>query len=156
MANTYDQLTKDYYRQLYILIGVSVVALGLLVAVIVLARKGNGSGPSGFGKGKGKEQKPDDDQRWTETEEEIPTSKIKRYSREEYDRQSSGTEPDPDYQEESMDEPVYAGDAEQKAMEEDDFIEETSLEDFERDLKSNEAGNSEKDEDDFEFLDLDD
>jgi hypothetical protein len=184
MANTYDQLTKDYYRQFYILIAVSVMALGLLVAVIVLVRRGNGSGPSRPGRdksGKGKEQKPADDRLWAEPEEEIPTSKIKRYSREEFDRQSSGTELDPEYQEESMDEPDYAEDEGQEVQEEDDFLEEASLEDLERDLTSSGAGRSgkpkgkggsrpgnkepegfkeeeelTKDEDDFEFLDLDD
>lgn len=184
MANTYDQLTKDYYRQLYLLIGVSVVALGLLVAVIVLARKGNGSGPSrpGSGRsGKGKEQELEDNRLWAEPEEEIPSSKIKRYSREEFDRQSSQTGLEPEYLEETLDEPLYSEDAVQEVQEEDDFIEETSLEDFERDLKSSGAGNSgkprekggsgpvhkepdditeteehDKDEDDFEYLDLDD
>jgi len=187
MANTYDQLAKDYYRQLYLLIGVSVVALGLLVAVIVLARKGNGSGSGRPGSGRsGKGKEPEDNRLWAEPEEEIPTSKIKRYSREEFDRQNSQTELDPEYQEETLDEPLYADDAEQEVrkeddFEEDDFIEETSLEDFERDLKSSGEGNSgkprekggsrpvqkepdefseteepDKDEDDFEYLDLDD
>ncbi|MDR1769042.1 MAG: cadherin-like beta sandwich domain-containing protein [Hungatella sp.] len=175
MANTYDRLTRDYYRQFYILIAVSVAALGLLVAVIVLVRKGNGSGPILPGRdssGKGKEPKPADDRLWDEPEEEIPTSKIKRYSREEFDRQNLRTGLDPEYQEEYVDEPDYGDGEEAEIRDEDDFIEEASLEELERDLTSSVEDHSgkpkgkggqrqdyrepAKDEDDFEFLDLDD
>lgn len=184
MANTYNNLTRDYRIQFFILIVVSVMALGLLVTVIVLVRKGNESGPKRPGKGslrKGKEQKADDDKSFMEPEEEIPTSRIKRYSREEFDRENFNAEISPEYQEEFVDEPELSDLEEQKEPEEDDFIVEGSLEDLERNLVSNEEKHLEKpkeksgekpdekeiekskkpeknvkDEDDFEFLDLDD
>ena len=199
MANTYNDLTKDYRMQFYILIVVSVVALGLLVAVIVLVRKGSGSGPGRTGRdglGKGREPKAADDRVWAEPEDEIPTSRIKRYTREEFDKESSKTgsinaessEDDipkakmrSEYEEEYMDELEYRDAGEQEAREEDDFIMEGSLEDLERDLSTSvekppvkhkgkdnprpdrkeperfkEALEPSEDEDDFEFLDLDD
>ena len=194
MVNTYNQLTKDYRIQFYILIAVSVMALGLLVAVIILVRKGGRSDPGRSGRdsmGKGKTEKAADGRMWAETEEEIPASKIKRYTREEFDRENSKSEGfradgpaspiSPEYQEESMDMPVDMAEGEQENPEEDDFILESSLEDLERNLalsqerhpvKTNgksgqrplgkergrfqEVEESGEDEDDFEFLDLDD
>ncbi|GLC79171.1 cadherin-like beta sandwich domain-containing protein [Lacrimispora brassicae] len=204
MANTYNELTKDYRMQFYLLIAVSVMALGLLVVVIVLVRKGSRSGPDRPGKDslrKGKEQKTADDRLWAEPEEEIPASRIKRYTREEFDKEnlkaedsrgessrgeSSGSESSrskirPEYQEEFMDEPDDREAGEQEALEEDDFILEASLEDLERDLafsgerhpvkpkgkggtrpeskepkRFKEVEEPAEDEDDFEFLDLDD
>lgn len=182
MADTYNELTKDYHTQFYILIAVSVLALALLVVVIILLRKGNGSGfnrPEKGSSGRGKKEKAVDDRFYDEPEEEIPASKIKRYSREEYDRESSNIQISPEYQEEGMDEPGYirAGTTE----DEDDFIIEASLEDVERDLvshiekspakpegtadaepkrekenRSAETAETVNDEDDFEFMDLDD
>lgn len=189
MANTYNELTRDYRMQFYILIAVSVVALGLLVAVIVLVRKGSGSGPDRPRKdrlGKGKEQKTAENRLWAEPEEEVPPSKIKRYTREEFDRENSIAETSKadmksEYEEEYMDELDYTGEEKQEAQDEDDFIVETDLEDLERDLTFSgvrqsmkpkgkgsarpvdkepkhfiEPEESVEDEDDFEYLDLDD
>ena len=195
MANTYNDLTKDYRMQFYILIVVSVVALGLLITLIVLVRKGGGSGPGrmdGDSSEKRKGRKKADDRLWADPEEEIPSSRIKRYTREEFDRESTnigdsiaedsdGNIPKykmmPEHEEEYRDKPDYEPGNEQ--VEEDDFIMEGSLEDLERNLSSasempliNSKGKKDlgmeikeleyskeetsEDEDDFEFLDLDD
>ncbi|MFT4005309.1 MAG: cadherin-like beta sandwich domain-containing protein [Lacrimispora sp.] len=182
IADTYNSLIKDYHLQFYILIAVSILALVLLVVVIVLLRKGNGRDFKKPDKGGSSE-----DRLYDEPEEEIPSSKIKRYSREEYDREASNPERDFLYEEEEADKPGRFGNAaEDEPMEdvtedsvtddmmgdagdEDDFIMEASLEDMERDLISRKNGSAgtkrenesrsaktEKDEDDFEFIDLDD
>ncbi|MEY8356362.1 cadherin-like beta sandwich domain-containing protein [Lachnospiraceae bacterium 54-53] len=182
MTAAYDKLTKDYRIQFYILIAVSVLALALLVVVILLIRKGNRTDPGRRDKGgfkTGKKKDEPDDGFYDEPGEEIPDSRIKRYSREEYDRESSNIQISPEYEEEGTDEPGYFGSG--ATEDEDDFIIEASLEDVERDLVSHmekspakpegrgkaepkrENGNrSERKtesldgEDDFEYMDLDD
>lgn len=184
MAATYNELTRDYHIQFYILIAVSVLALALLVAVIVLIRKGKGSGSDWPDKGsseKEKKQKAADDRFYDEPEEEIPASKIKRYSREEFDRESAKGRIRPEYPEEELDEPDFVNGSLPEPEEEDDFIMEASLEEMERDLASQteerpvkpkgkadarpgrgkgdmpvDSVESLNDEDGFEFMDLDD
>ena len=187
IADTYNALIKDYHLQFYILIAVSILALVLLVVVILLLRKGNGRDFKKPDKGGSSE-----DKFYDEPEEEIPSSKIKRYSREEYDREASNPEKDFRYEEEEADKPgrfgysaedepledvtedferedSVADDMTEDAEDEDDFIMEASLEDMERDLISRKNGpagtkrenesrsaKTVKDEDDFEFIDLDD
>lgn len=172
LTKTYNSLTKDYRIQFYILIAVSVMALALLVAVILLLRRGNGSGKSGLqAEGTGNERNP-------KPEEELPSSRIKRYSREEFDKTSPEIMPVFEESEITMDRPESL---QANEPEDDDFIVESSLEDVERDLASHMAerpagekesdtkrsnreensrqskqGESSGEEDDFEFMDLDD
>jgi hypothetical protein len=181
LSTTYNSLTKDYRIQFYILIAVSVMALVLLVVVILLLRRGNGSGKSGLqaeSTGNGRSRKSEDSQYYNETEEELPASRIKRYSREEFDKTSSENMSIPEETEITMDRPESL---QVEEAEDDDFIVESSLEDVERDLASHmeerparkkesdtERPNREKasrpskqgepsgEEDDFEFMDLDD
>ncbi len=163
LTKTYNSLTKDYRIQFYILIVVSVIALALLVAVILLLRRGKDSG-------NGSKPTPEGNQNYHEPEEELPSSRIKRYSREEFDKTSPEIKPVSGEPEITMDKP-----------EEDDFIVESSLEDVERALGSHKAerpavkkeaqmersgrqenvrqpkqDESSGAEDDFEFLDIDD
>lgn len=175
LSKTYNALTKDYRIQFYILIGVSVVALALLVLVILLLRRGNGSGKNGLqaestgSAGSGRTQTP---------EEELPSSRIKRYSREEFDHTSPEIMPVLEESEIMMDRPESL---QAEEPEDDDFIVESSLEDAERNLASQMAerparknesdtersnreinsrqtkqGEPSGEEDDFEFMDLDD
>lgn len=172
LTKTYNALTKDYRIQFYILIAVSVVALVLLVAVILLLRRGNGSGKNGL------EAESTGNGRMPAPEEEVPSSRIKRYSREEFDHTSPEIMPVSEESELIMDRPESL---QADGPEDDDFIVESSLEDVERDLasqmaerparkkesdteRSNREGNSRQtkqgepsgEEDDFEFMDLDD
>lgn len=164
LAKTYEALRKDYHIQFYVLIAVSVAGLGLLVALILLLRKGKGSGkdtPQREEFGSSRKQKTEEPRFYHEPEEEVPSSRIKRYSREEFDAVTDK----PDFlQKEEPDE-------------EDDFITESTLEEVEQELsfggptkRQPDAVSQEKDqtpampdqtdsseeEDDFEFLDLDD
>lgn len=139
MANTYNELVNDYHIQFYILIAVSILALVLLVTVIVLIRKG-GRSDSDWGNkgdsGKGNRRGASEDRFYNEPEEKMPTGRIKRYSREEFDRESSKIQIDPEYYEDVMDKPENR---------DDDFI-----------VASNLDTDILNEEDDFEFMDLDD
>lgn len=159
LTQTYNSLTKDYRIQFYLLIAVSVVALLLLVVVILLLRKGKGSGRNGLqaedtgGEGT---TASEDLRYYSEPEEELPSSRIKRYSREEFDKVSPEIMPEYKESERTMDrpEPLSA-----EEPEDDDFIVESSLEDIERNLASHVAERPAEpsgEEDDFEFMDLDD
>lgn len=156
LAKTYEALRKDYGMQFYILIAVSVMALVLLVIVILLLRKGN----DGPGKERSAKEDIEGGSRYYKEPEETPSGRIKRYSREEFDRESFETIPEVKRQEGSLDKPSI--NIEQAPAEDDDFLVESSLEDMERNLKSH--GQSSKavtkddpdEEDDFEFMDLDD
>lgn len=159
LTQTYNSLTKDYRIQFYLLIAVSVVALLLLVVVILLLRKGKGSGRNGLqaedtgGEGM---TASEDLKYYSEPEEELPSSRIKRYSREEFDKVSPEIMPEYKESERTMDrpEPLSA-----EEPEDDDFIVESSLEDIERNLASHVAERPAEpsgEEDDFEFMDLDD
>lgn len=159
LTQTYNSLTKDYRIQFYLLIAVSVVALLLLVVVILLLRKGKGSGRNGLqaedtgGEGT---TASEDLKYYSEPEEELPSSRIKRYSREEFDKVSPEIMPEYKESERTMDrpEPLSA-----EEPEDDDFIVESSLEDIERNLASHVAERPAEpsgEEDDFEFMDLDD
>lgn len=159
LTQTYNSLTKDYRIQFYLLIAVSVVALLLLVVVILLLRKGKGSGRNGLqAEDTGGEGTPasEDLKYYSEPEEELPSSRIKRYSREEFDKVSPEIMPEYKESERTMDrpEPLSA-----EEPEDDDFIVESSLEDIERNLASHVAERPAEpsgEEDDFEFMDLDD
>lgn len=159
LTQTYNSLTKDYRIQFYLLIAVSVVALLLLVVVILLLRKGKGSGRNGLqaedtgGEGT---TASEDLKYYSEPEEELPSSRIKRYSREEFDKVSPEIMPEYKESERTMDrpEPLSA-----EEPEDDDFIVESSLEDIERNLASHVAERPAEpsgEEEDFEFMDLDD
>lgn len=174
LAKTYEALRKDYSMQFYILIAVSVMALVLLVIVILLLRKGN----NGSRRDHSVKGDPEGSNRFYKDPEEAPESRIKRYSREEFDRESFETIPEVKRPERNMDKPVQ--NPVQELEEDDDFIVESSLEDVERNLSSHVShGQSRKrptqprrpdngqsseplkkddqdEEDDFEFMDLDD
>ena len=164
LAKTYEALRKDYHIQFYVLIAVSVAGLGLLVALILLLRKSKGSGkdtPQREEFGNSRKQKTEEPRFYHEPEEEVPSSRIKRYSREEFDAVADK----PDFlQKEEPDE-------------EDDFITESTLEEVEQELSFGgptkrqsdvvsrvkdqtpampDQTDSSEEEDDFEFLDLDD
>lgn len=136
MANTYNRLTRDYRIQFYLLIAVSLVSIALFVLVILLLRKGRpprGEKTEGRSFKKSKEIN-DTNAYYEEPEETAPVSKVKRYTREEFDQEAliPSTEISDDTN-----------------LEEDDFIFETSLEDMEKSPDS-------KEDDDFEFFDLND
>lgn len=136
MANTYNRLTRDYRIQFYLLIAVSLVSLVLFVLVIILLRKGR---PSKGEKREEKNYKKDKeinevDTYYEEPETEVPVSKVKRYTREEFDQEAL----------------IPSSEITNKTdPEEEDFIFETSLEDMEKSADS-------KEDDDFEFFDLND
>ncbi|WP_124067553.1 cadherin-like beta sandwich domain-containing protein [Clostridium sp. E02] len=152
LEKSYQKLNGNYRLQFFILIGLGVLVLVLLVIIILLVKKGNGQGPgrtdaSGNRGGKrGRRQRPEEEDRFEpKPEEQIPSSKIKRYSREEFNQEQFHNPMESDS--------------------EDDFMVETSLEDMERDLTAErnteynnhiEAKTQESLDDDFEFVDLDD
>lgn len=174
LAKTYEALRKDYSMQFYILIAVSVMALVLLVIVILLLRKGN----NGSGRDHSVKGDPEGGNRFYKDPEEAPDSRIKRYSREEFDRESFETIPEIKRPERNMDKPNP--NPVQEVEEDDDFIVESSLEDVERNLSSHVSHgqprkrptqskmpdngpssepmkkDDQDEEDDFEFMDLDD
>lgn len=126
IALTYNELARDYHIQFYALIAVSALALVLLVLAIFLVRKSRFKTPGGK---REKEEFFDEP-----IEEEEPAARVRRYSREEFDKEAM----------------------------KDDFFEEASLEEMEQKLKRPKtAEKTDKpkkngEDDDFEFIDLDD
>lgn len=182
LVKTYEALRKDYGMQFYIMIGVSVIALVLLVSVILLLKKGNnGSGNDRSTKdnsegSRKKKSGVEENRFYKEPEADVPDSRIKRYSRDEFDRESLETISETKRPERNVDKPSGI---DREIPDEADFIVESSLEDVERDLATHVAQNqtrkkpaepeaaakesnpklvkeSDEDEDDFEFMDLDD
>lgn len=182
LVKTYEALRKDYGMQFYIMIGVSVIALVLLVVVILLLKKGNnGSGNDrsvrdDLENSRKKKSGTEDSHFYKEPEAEAPGSRVKRYSRDEFDREALETIPETKRPERNLDKPSASR---REMQDEDDFIVESSLEDVERDLATHVAQDqvrkrpvepkipekesiskpvkeSDQDEDDFEFMDLDD
>lgn len=154
LEKSYKKLNGNYRLQFFVLIGFGVLVLVLLVIIILLVKKGKGQGPGGTdvsgnrGGKRGRRQRPEEEDRFEmkpEEEEHIPSSKIKRYSREEFNQ-------------EQLHNPMESDSV-------DDFMVETSLEDIERDITvernteyNNHMETSEQEslDDDFEFMDLDD
>lgn len=147
IAHTYNELARDYQTQFYILIAVSSLALILLVVVILLILKGGGKSrpdrreEKDLINGRKKRNRQED---FYEEPEEMEETKVKRYSREEFDHEAVRLQKEP----------------EEDALEEDDFAIETSLEEIEQELKEKVLNASEKqtdsEDEDFEFLDLND
>jgi hypothetical protein len=181
LVKTYEALRKDYGMQFYIMIGVSVIALVLLVALILLLKKGNnGSGKDRSTKddlegSRKKKSGVEENRFYKELEADVPDSRIKRYSRDEFDRESLETISETKRPERNVDKPSSI---DREIPDEDDFIVESSLEDVERELATQVTQNqtrkkpmepeaaekelspkpakeSDEDEDDFEFMDLD-
>lgn len=141
IAHTYNELVHDYQIQFYILIAVSALALILLAVVILLILKANGkNGPDrreerDLINGRKRSSSRED---FYDEPEEAEETRVKRYSREEFDHEAVRLPKEP----------------EKASFEEDDFAIETSLEEIEEELKKKVLDTSE--EEDFEFLDLDD
>lgn len=160
LTNSYSHLEKNYRIQFIILIAASILALILLIIVIVLVSKGSISKSNRYpkdGYGRGNRHKEDGDRFYDERQEERPAGRVKRYNREEFDNEYSDIQIDPEYFEDEMDEQDYGKDR-MPDDNEDDFIIEESLEDMDRQFGYNQEEpprNSIKNDDDFEFLDLD-
>ncbi len=144
IANTYNELISDYHIQFYILIAVSVLALVLLVVVIILVRRGVRADYDWEDKD-GSERENSmgavADRLYNEPEERMPAGRIRRYSREEFDRESSKIHIDPESFDDEMDMPEGNAAARQPH------------EDWNRPEQKTEPLDN---EDDFEFMDLDD
>ena len=176
IANTYDNLLKDYRIQFYILIAVSVLALALLVIVIFLIKRGNGPGPRQYERENPADfmndsDEPEEYMSYKErSKEPAPSTKVRRYSREEYKERERTGDLDFDFEDNNLDKP-NSFIPKSQSFEEDDFMEESSLEEMEEHL--NPAGRYRQtpkgvkksdshmefqsdEEDDFEFMNLDD
>lgn len=137
MALTYNELARDYHIQFYALIAVSTLALVLLVLAIILIRKGRFQAPE--------EKRRSREEFFDEPIQEEPPAKVRRYSREEFSEETLKRE--------------------QEEKDKEDFFEEASLEEMEQKLKKQKAPKQElpqdktgqeQEENDFEFIDLDD
>ncbi len=149
LANTYDSLVKDYRIQFYILIGVGLVALILFAVLVMMMKKGNGPGSGLPDKNR---VKPDDDgefrdENFREKTEDASPSRVRRYTREEFENK-------PSEDEEEFEDTISEDQRGYKSAPSDDaeFLQEVSLEEMEQDLSSYEI----EEDDDFEFIDLDD
>lgn len=114
--------------QRYLLIGVSLLAALLLIALIVLLIKGRG-GDGGGRRGSGRDKEQDMDERGTfPAYQEDRTSRVRQYTRQEYEERNRTDQNGAGFQTEKETAP--------KDAETDDFEMEASLEDFERKLTS--------------------
>lgn len=173
LAKTYSDLLKDYHLQFYILIAVSVLALALLVIVIFLIKRGGGPDLRPDEPLHDTKRKDEHKSRKESRAEDAPPAKVKRYSREEYSERERTGRLDSGFEDDIMDEPDTFIPKTPVYEEEDDFIEESSLEEMEQNLMPGErahqtqpkerTGNvrrnpkmNENEDDDFEFMDLDD
>ena len=98
LAKDYESLRKDYNLQFYMLIGVGVAALILLVVIIILLKNGGGNGGRG-GKRRDEEFKVrrDDEDIYEETVSQA--GRVRKYNRSEYnakDPEEESEEPLPD------------------------------------------------------------
>ncbi len=177
LANTYDSLVKDYRIQFYILIGVGLVALILFAVLVMMMKKGNGPGSGLPDKNR---VRPDDDgefrdENFREERRDAPPSRIRRYTREEFENtpsedlgesknmisedlrefESTSSEDRRGFEStRSEEQPEIRRKAEDEAeadIDDDEFLQEVSLEEMEQDLPSYEI----EEDDDFEFIDLD-
>jgi len=176
LAQTYSDLLKDYHLQFYILIAVSVLALALLIIVIFLIKRGGGSDIKPYDSGEpyhDTKKKDEPVSRRESRAQAAPPANVKRYSREEFDEKERTGSLYSDFEEDSMDRPDTFIPKTPAYEEEDDFMEESSLEEMEQNLmprkrvhqtqpkertgdtkRSREV--NENDDDDFEFMDLND
>jgi hypothetical protein len=176
LANTYSDLLKDYHLQFYILIAISVLALALLILVIFLIKRGGGSDlrPYDSQEPLHDTKKKDEPISRRENRAQVaPSAKVKRYSREEYSEKERTGSMYSDFEEDITDKPDTFIPKAPASEEEDDFMEESSLEEMELNLMpkkrahqtptnkrpgdAKRSGNmNENDDDDFEFMNLDD
>ena len=173
LAKTYSDLLKDYHLQFYILIAVSVLALALLVIVIFLIKRGGGPDLRPDEPLHETKRKDEPKSRRESRAEDAPPAKVKRYSREEYSERERTGRLDSGFEDDIMDEPDSFIPKTPVYEEEDDFMEESSLEEMEQNLMpgvrvhqtqpKERAVNArrnpkmnENEDDDFEFMDLDD
>lgn len=138
VADTYNELVRNYHIQFYVLIAVSLLTLGLLIALIMVMKKGGGQDFRKPGKNGRKQDGLPGDEGQDRAEESA--GNVKRYSRQEYDKEVL-----------ELNDSVP-----EDSSSEGDFIEETSLEDLEQEIASKNKKPSSNDKDDFEFIDLDD
>ena len=176
LAQTYSDLLKDYHLQFYILIAVSVLALALLIIVIFLIKRGGGSDIKPYDSGEpyhDTKKKDEPVSRRESRAQAAPPAKVKRYSREEFDEKERTGSLYSDFEEDSMDRPDTFIPKTPAYEEEDDFMEESSLEEMEQNLmprkrtrqtqpkeRTSDSKRSsemnENDDNDFEFMDLND
>ncbi len=176
LAKTYSDLLKDYHLQFYILIAISVLALALLIIVIFLIKRGGGSDIRPYDSGepfRDTKKKDEPVSRRESRAQAAPPANVKRYSREEFDEKERTGSLYSDFEEDSMDRPDTFIPKTPAYEEEDDFMEESSLEEMEQNLRPGKrAGQTqpkertggskrrsemnENDDDDFEFMDLND
>ncbi len=176
LAKTYSDLLKDYHLQFYILIAISVLALALLIIVIFLIKRGGGSDARPYDSGepfRDTKKKDEPVSRRESRAQAAPPANVKRYSREEFDEKERTGSLYSDFEEDDMDRPGTFIPKTPAYEEEDDFMEESSLEEMEQNLapkkrvhqtkpeertgdtkRSREV--NENDDDDFEFMDLND
>lgn len=155
MVHTYNELTGDYHTQFYILIGVSALAVLLIIVLLVLLLRREKNGP-----GQAEEKELVKGKRFikdntavNEDAQDEEEAAVRRYARDEFARQMEETGTDQ----------LQSKDPSEPEEEEDDFAIETSLEEMEEALKSQENNSqavqkktSPEEEEDFEFLDLED
>ena len=176
LAQTYSDLLKDYHLQFYILIAISVLALALLIIVIFLIKRGGGSDIKPYDSGEpyhDTKKKDEPVSRRESRAQAAPPAKVKRYSREEFDEKERTGSLYSDFEEDSMDRPDTFIPKTPAYEEEDDFMEESSLEEMEQNLmprkrtrqtqpkeRTSDSKRSsemnENDDNDFEFMDLND
>ena len=173
LAKTYSDLLKDYHLQFYILIAVSVLALALLVIVIFLIKRGGGPDLRPDEPYHDNKRKDEPESRRENRVKDAPPAKVKRYSREEYSERERTGRLDSGFEDDITDEPDTFIPRTPVYEEEDDFMEESSLEEMEQNLMpgvrvhqtqpKERAVNArrnpkmnENEDDDFEFMDLDD
>lgn len=173
LAKTYSDLLKDYHLQFYILIAISVLALALLIIVIFLIKRGGGSDIRPAESMHDNKKKDEPKIRRESRAVDAPPVNVKRYSREEYSERERTGRLDSGFEDDIMDEPDTFIPKTPAYEQEDDFIEESSLDEMEQNLMPKEkahqmppkerAGNArrnpmmnENEDDDFEFMDLDD
>ncbi|MDW2796306.1 cadherin-like beta sandwich domain-containing protein [Clostridium boliviensis] len=164
LAQTYSDLLKDYHLQFYILIAVSVLALALLVIVIFLIKRGGGPDLRPDKPLHDNHRKDEPKSRGESRAEAAPPVTVRRYSREEFKERERTGRLDSGFEDDIMDEPDTFIPKTTSYEEEDDFMEESSLEEMEQNLiPGGRAVNSrrnpkmnENEDDDFEFMDLDD
>lgn len=176
LAKTYSDLLKDYHLQFYILIAISVLALALLIIVIFLIKRGGGSNVRPYNSGEpfhDTKKKDEPVSRRESRAQAAPPANVKRYSREEFDEKERTGSLYSNFEEDGMDRPDTFIPKTPAYEEEDDFMEESSLEEMEQNLmpkkkvqqtqpkeRTGDAKRSREvkksDDDDFEFMDLND
>ncbi len=171
-----DEVTDGMVLQPFAIVAISVLALALLIIVIFLIKRGGGSDlrPYDSQEPLHDTKKKDEPISRRENREQVaPSAKVKRYSREEYSEKERTGSIYSDFEEDITDKPDTFIPKAPASEEEDDFMEESSLEEMELNLMpkkrahqtptnkrpgdAKRSGNmNENDDDDFEFMNLDD